>query len=824
MITLCLDKYIQLFNIFDIVHKLLITMKRFIYLIYLFCVVAIAQPTSDGMYFDGVDDIFIVPNTSNINSTTTNNRTYETYFKITSTTSRQVIMKEGGGTRAVMIYVENGYLVLGAYNRTDYSPNWQGTFYRKAISANTWYHLALLFDNALPGNATTNPMNATANTALKFYLDGVLEADNSGYQLGAHNSIRLGYKNETLRFPNCGTWTATSGTAEYCFGTTSGDNGGNEYYFQGNLWGFRVWNDVRTITEINENMDTIITTVGTDDLVAALDGDTFTYLNSSDVPVDVSNSNPAASITWKANASTSDWNTGTNWVGNVVPDALKFEPAIIQVSTNYPIITNHVIAGDLEVQSGAEITINDGGTLDVSYDLLNDGTITVNNNGSLINREGKPVGGSGSFVIERDSPNYALTNMFSVWSTPVAETDSEIGGIFTDTVITYEFDASQNPGVYVQVPRTDYMEVGKGYFIRPTTQNGIQTRIFNGTVNNGSIDETIYHNSATDNFNLIGNPYPSALDWVKLYDDNSDILTGTMYYWSQSVVGINNNAGDYISYTSGSGSAEPGITGDIATGLGVFVKSSQAGTITYKNSQRVVGSNDQFLRSATNDDDGKSWFRLTGASGYSPILIGFLPGATDGYEDTFDATFVNEGASVEFYTFIESSKYETQGRSELQANQFVQVPMGFQVTTGGDYTISKVLDYIDSNFEIFLEDALLNTMTDLRMADYTFNVSGPTEDDSRFVMHYNYNASLSSDEFIDESNTVNSFFLNNELVTKINSVESPSTIQLFDMKGEELLNTNYNERIATSNLSTGIYIAKYLFKDSQFITKKVIKK
>ena len=51
--------------------------------------------------------------------------------------------------------------------------------------------------------------------------------------------------------------------------------------------GFRVWNDVRTSTEINDNMDNIITTVGTDNLVAALDGDTFTYLDSSNNPVDV---------------------------------------------------------------------------------------------------------------------------------------------------------------------------------------------------------------------------------------------------------------------------------------------------------------------------------------------------------------------------------------------------------------------------------------------------------------------------------------------------------------------------------------------------------
>ena len=89
-------------------------MKKLLHFLFLVSVLGVAQPSSEGMYFDGVDDFFDVPGTSNINSTTTNNRTYETYFKVTNTSPRQVIMEEGGGTRAVIFYVENGYLVLGS--------------------------------------------------------------------------------------------------------------------------------------------------------------------------------------------------------------------------------------------------------------------------------------------------------------------------------------------------------------------------------------------------------------------------------------------------------------------------------------------------------------------------------------------------------------------------------------------------------------------------------------------------------------------------------------------------------------------------------------
>ncbi len=45
-------------------------------------------------------------------------------------------------------------------------------------------------------------MGANENTALKFYLDGNLIGENSGYEFGGHNTMRLGYKDANVRFPS----------------------------------------------------------------------------------------------------------------------------------------------------------------------------------------------------------------------------------------------------------------------------------------------------------------------------------------------------------------------------------------------------------------------------------------------------------------------------------------------------------------------------------------------------------------------------------------------------------------------------------------------
>ncbi|WP_157560219.1 T9SS type A sorting domain-containing protein [Kordia algicida OT-1] len=817
-------------------------MKRMFTIILLIVGVStmIAQPSSDGFYLDGVDDYIVVPNTTNINSTTTNNRTYETYFKVTSTSNRQMIFKEGAGTRAVIAYVENGYLIMGAYNRADYTPQWQGTYYRKPISANTWYHFAFVFDNAQPGNATTNPMNASANTALKWYLDGVLQTELSGYQVGGHNTFRIGYKNESLRFPTCGSWT-TSGTSEYCFGSISNDGGGNEYYFQGNIWGFRIWNDVRTVTEINDNKDVLISSVGTDDLVAALDGDTLTYLNSSDNPVEADASN-ITSITWSATAASNDWNTAANWDGGIVPDASELESVIIPSSTNYPVITSHIKVGKIQVAATASVTVNAGATLDVYYDLTNNGTITIEDDGALLSRENRNVKGSGNFIVKRDSPNYADRYFYSYWSTPVAETDATIATIFPNVGgYDYYWNASAT-NAFWNNDHTD-MEVGRGYALRANHLD-VETAVFDGTVNNGNITEPVYYTVDPDTgesgYNIIGNPYPSAIDWQSFQKDNSDVIEGTVYYWRQTDAPIGDNlASDYIEYNNTGANPLGAADGNIGTAQGFAVQAKAGGgTVTFKNTHRVVANNTQFFRpnngtdglitpestvateSSNSQTDGRLSLRMSGGGLYATQLLGFIPEGTEAYDNTYDGPFINEGASIEFYSYIIDSKMSIQALPEL-TNQSMEIPLGYQVVSSGTYTIQIDAEYISDDFDIVLEDRYESTFTDLRQTSYTFTTN-PTEENDRFFLKVQYRNTLSVEDLIIPDDEINALFTNNVLVT-VTNYKDLKTISLYDISGKKLVESEYTQALQLPKLSQGIYLVSYVSEKGKLVTKKLIK-
>ncbi|AXG67946.1 hypothetical protein KORDIASMS9_00128 [Kordia sp. SMS9] len=814
-------------------------MKKNLYILKIFLLLSFltyAQPPNDGYYLDGVDDFIELTDSDNINTTTVNDRTIEGYFKVDDATSRQIIYKEGGGSRGIILYVENDYVVVGGYNRSnsDYTPRWNGTYFREPISDDTWYHIALVFDNV--GVPVNDPIAASDNTNLKWYLDGSLMDSRAGFEIRSHSGdINLGRSDGNIRYPNCGTWTS-GGSSEYCFNNNSQSNSNN--YFAGNIWGFRVWDDVRTVTEIDENKDILITTVGTDNLVAALDGDTISYLDDSDAVTTDSASNKTE-ITWSSTASTTSWTTGTNWVGGTAPDATKLESVVIPSSTNYPVLTAHTIVGELTVDASASITVNAGATLDVYYDLTNNGTITVENDGALLPRENIPVKGTGNYIIERDSPNYTNTLFYSYWSTPVAETDAVIATIFPDVGgFDYYWNASTTNASWNN-NHTD-MEVGRGYALRANHLN-VETAVFDGTVNNGDIDEPVYYtvdpNTSESGYNIIGNPYPSAIDWEAFQKDNSDDIEGTVYYWRQTDAPTGDNlASDYIEYNNTGSNPLGAADGNIATaqGFAVQAKSTGSGTVTFKNSHRVVANNDQFFRptgevafatestttTSNSQTDGRMSLRLAGSGMYATQLVGFIPEGTINYDDTYDGPFINEGASIEFYSYVADSKMSIQALPALTTTD-MEVPLGYQVLSSGTYTLSIDAEYLSQDFDIILEDRYQGTFTDLRQTSYTFTTS-PTEENDRFFIQVQYRNTLSIDELDIEPNQVNVLFNGDDLqtITKRTDFEM---ISLYDISGKLLLQREYAETIAMPQLARGVYVVQYTTESGVILTKKILK-
>ena len=140
---------------------------------------------------DGTTDFVDVADSSDINIGTHGQRTVSLWFNANEVTSRQVLFEEGGGTRGLVIYIENGLLYVGGWNRPNGQSGWTGTWLSTAITAGEWHNVTLTLD----GTATVQP------DAFKGYLDGQLFGSGEGSQLWGHSGdIGIGRNDGQSRY------------------------------------------------------------------------------------------------------------------------------------------------------------------------------------------------------------------------------------------------------------------------------------------------------------------------------------------------------------------------------------------------------------------------------------------------------------------------------------------------------------------------------------------------------------------------------------------------------------------------------------------------
>ena len=200
--------------------------------------------------------------------------------------------------------------------------------------------------------------------------------------------------------------------------------------------------------------------------------------------------------------------------------------------------------------------------------------------------------------------------------------------------------------------------------------------------------------------------------------------------------------------------------------------------------------------------------------------MGFIPQGTSHYDEQYDGPFSNEGASIEFYSYLTTNKMAIQALPIL-TNSDVEIPLGYQVVVSGTYTIQIDAEYLSQDFDIILEDRYEGTFIDLRQTSYTFTTS-PTEENDRFFLNVQYRNTLNVEAFEVAEQQTHVLFENNELKTMTNRTDF-ETIALYDISGKQIIQGDYAETVAIPQIANGIYIVKLTTENSIIVTKKVLK-
>ncbi|NMH24722.1 YDG domain-containing protein [Flavobacterium solisilvae] len=532
--------------------------------------------------------------------------------------------------------------------------------------------------------------------------------------------------------------------------------------------------------------------------------------------------------------------------------------------------------------------------------------MVIENNGQLIQIEDTDPANLNSgenFFMERKAT--VTTNDYVYWSSP---TDNFNVNLIPNSGLRYEWNpiklnSNGTQGNWIVPPSVapsgqPLMSKGKGYIVRvPTSMDTIATN-FKGTPRNGTVDVDIFRGSRTtdgtnvtkfdDNWNLVGNPYPSAISALEFLQTNganlvdtdpstptptipATTIVGSVWIWKH---GINLSSGnqdpyyynfannysstDYIKF-NGTGSTDPDFDGFIGAGQGFMISMkdnafgetpyditptptdtihlAHKNTIRFTNSMRVKDNesaydNTQFFRTANtensvaaSDEKHRIWLDIIKTSN------GQTDTALIGYvsnatmgEDNLYDTFFMPRNEVSLYSLINTKSYIIQGRS-LPFDTTDLVPLGMKIISAGNHTIA--IRQVDGIFEGNQNIYLEDKLLNIihDLKQSPYHFTAPVGiNNTRFVLRYTTNALGNAD--FDYDNQVIVFSKNNT-VTINSSIQNIDEVQVYDVLGRQLYqkaSVENQEHSFAKDIAQQTVIVKVKLQNGIWVTKKVLVK
>lgn len=431
-------------------------------------------------------------------------------------------------------------------------------------------------------------------------------------------------------------------------------------------------------------------------------------------------------------------------------------------------ITGTVSLKDIDVSNPTGVSNNGNISLNGTLTLISSGVFDADGSGSgvltvkstSVNAGGRiatlptPANFSGLVTIERfiDAQSrwrylsMPLTNgNVGMWKSYFPVT-----GNFSDPSPAGVNNVTQSsaPSIYSWNPATAaWVAVGSGGSTASTSLSNLTgyspytyltsnfTLSVRGNIRTGNATFTL--GTGGTGFNLICNPYPSAIDWDNI------TLPGSL----SSSMSINLNNGVFASYVKGGAATNApfgGWTGEVAIGQSFWVQSTGATSLTFTESAKT-GNNYQYLR--TSEPNNLLRITLSSLDQRDEAVVWFQPTATDSLDNDFDALKRRNGFNISplesssyinlsTYNKVSSVDYSINGLSPINCTQAVKLKIEDMPSKTATLTFTNLPSF-DLGYEMVLIDHYLNksvALSDSLTYDFVTNSDPASSSAGRFEL------------------------------------------------------------------------------------------
>ena len=477
-------------------------------------------------------------------------------------------------------------------------------------------------------------------------------------------------------------------------------------------------------------------------------------------------------------------------------------------------LSQNTTTGSLIINSGKALSVPAGKQLTVSSSMSNSGTLNLLSDNTGVNGTATIITpatiteNSATYNVQQYVTSNGTTGLNARnWyiSSPLSAASSSVITTATGNGLVY-YDGTTN---WPAAPST--MVEMKGYIAKAPAQN-TTINFTGGTLNTG--DKSV--SNLPLGFNLVGNPYPSSLDFAQATKTN---VANSIWYRSKKT-------GSYNFHTynvTGGVSVNDGVA-IIAPMQAFWIKTTSAtNTLGFTNNMR--SHQDQTVvanRLMVPKVNAQQMMRLQVSNSVNKdeSVIYFNTGAQNTVDDYDSQKMFNNTAEVpEIFTVIEGTNLAINGMNTIPYDS--KIPLGFKTITEGNFSIS-VPEF--KNFEIgtkvILKDNQNPTVEiDLSTGEiYNFNAPITASTSDRFSLLFRAPSNSTGIETTEKTNA--QVFVNAANQIMISSPEK-SKYAIYNAMGQLIENGTLNSELQTVNckLQTGIFVVKVNNESTRVIVK-----